>query len=469
MSEETNKIQQVDTVISDVAINSSDTEGVSLVEMAFEYCADEGMNELKGHLQNQNPAELAELLESLPVDERITIAESIDPDDMPRVLAELNPASREIIAESIGVEGLVKSVNVLPEPYAAELLQSLPEGVAEQIRESLDPHARGRLDAILEWGEGSAGRLMHVDAVSIRADITLAAVQRYLRMRKSVPFNSDLLMVVDREGNYLGNLSYGAILTQQPDLLVESVMDATATSVEATTSEDEVVRLFERRDLLSVAVVNGEGTLIGRISVDDVMDLIRNKAGQQMMHMANLHENDDTFGPVWPSTRKRGVWLGINLLTAFLASWVIGLFQDALDKIVALAVLMPIVTSMGGITGSQTLALVIRGLSLGTLTSANARKLALKELSVATLNGLFWALMVAIVTVFWFQDYLLGGIIAFAMIINMAVAALSGWGLPIILNKLGQDPAISGSVLLTTITDVIGFMAFLGLATLVFL
>ncbi|ABK45565.1 magnesium transporter [Magnetococcus marinus MC-1] len=465
--QEEDEVEVPEAVIVTPGEGQSNTD--ALIFHTLEQLANEQTEALHTDLRLYTPAEIADLLESLPLAERQAVAEEIDPEVMPDVLSEMQVGTRSTITETLDLETLTASINALPEPYAVELLDGLPEELADEIRESLDPKARQRLEATLEWEEGSAGRLMHVDEVSVRTGITLATIQRYLRFLKHVPTNSDGLMIVDREGFYLGKVSFAAILTHPPETLVESVMDRNAVAVQGDSSEEEVARLFEQRDLLSVAVVDELGMLVGRISIDDVVDVIRQMADEQMMHMANLHELDDTFGPVLPSARRRAVWLGINLLTAFLASWVIGLFQGALEKIVALAVLMPIVSSMGGITGSQTLALVIRGLSLGTISSSNARQLAMKELAVGTLNGVLWAVVVAGVTMVWFHDYALGAVIGVALVLNMGIAALSGWGLPLLLTRYGQDPAISGSVLLTTVTDVVGFMGFLGLATLLLL
>jgi magnesium transporter len=337
--------------------------------------------------------------------------------------------------------------------------------VGDAIRESLDPEQRQRVDATLAWPEGSAGRIMHVDAVSVRADVSLEVVSRYLRRRKSVPANYDGLMVIDREGTYLGKLGFGTLLTADPEASVGDVMDKVQ-AVDVCMDQNEVAGLFERRDLMSVAVIDAAGKLLGRIAVDDIVDVIRAQADAQVLGMAGLEEGEDLFAPVVPSARRRAVWLGINLLTAFLASWVIGLFEATLEKIVALAVLMPIVASMGGITGSQTLTLAIRGLALGQVSAANTRWLTTKELAVGFLNGLLWAVVVAVVAIVWFRDLGIGAVIAVALIINMAAAALAGVLVPLILERFGIDPAISGSVVLTTVTDVVGFMSFLGLATL---
>jgi magnesium transporter len=300
----------------------------------------------------------------------------------------------------------------------------------------------------------------------VRADVTLEVVSRYLKWRGDLPPHTDGLMVVDREGTYVGKLPVRMLLTLDEDLEVGDVMEADADWVLAQASEREVADLFERRDLVSVAVVDPGHRLIGRITVDDVIDIIREEAEHQFMHMAGLEEGEDLFAPILDSARRRLFWLAINLATAFLAAGVIGLFEATLDKIVALAVLMPIVASMGGIAGSQTLTLAIRGLALGQISSTNTRWLAIKEIAIAAINGLVWALVVGLIAWGWFGDLRIGLVLGVAMVVNLFAAAAAGLAVPLLLERVGIDPALSGSVILTTVTDVVGFMSFLGLATL---
>jgi magnesium transporter len=287
---------------------------------------------------------------------------------------------------------------------------------------------------------------------------------RYLRRLGKLPETTDSLMVVDREGIYLGLLPLTTLLTENPERHVEAVMGRAGEGIRADTPAQGVANLFEHRDLISAPVVDEGGKLLGRITIDDVVDVIRDKADHDFMGMAGLNEEEDIFAPVITSSRRRAVWLGINLLTALLASWVIGQFDATIEKLVALAVLMPVVASMGGIAGSQTLTLVIRAMALGQVSSSNARRLIRKELTVGLLNGLVWALVLALVAGFWFDNAALAVVIGAAIVINLFVAALSGATIPLILKKLGADPALAGSVVLTTVTDVIGFLAFLGLA-----
>jgi magnesium transporter len=307
---------------------------------------------------------------------------------------------------------------------------------------------------------------MEREWVAVRADVTLEVVQRYLHARGSLPHYTLALMVVDREGVFLGKLSLERLLTRDPNLLVADVMDSSAVYVNVLTPLQEVATLFQRRDLVSLPVVDGAQRLVGRIILDDAISLIRAEAEQPMMHMAGLEADEDLLAPIASSARRRLFWLGINLGTAFLAAWVIGLFETTLDKIVALAVLMPIVASMGGIAGTQTLTLAIRGLALGQITSSNTRWLAVKEITISVISGIVWALVVGVIAWFWFEQIGIALVLGAAMIINLLSAAVSGLAIPLVLKRLGLDPALSGSVVLTTVTDVVGFMSFLGLATL---
>jgi magnesium transporter len=287
----------------------------------------------------------------------------------------------------------------------------------------------------------------------------------FVGRHSKLPVHTDALIVTDEEQRYLGELSMEALVTSSPDALVASVMDVDASPVRVDTPEHDVAAMFEKRELVSVAVVDVEQRLIGRITIDDVIEVIREEADQQYLKSAGLDQEEDLFAPVVPSAQRRGLWLGINLITVFMAAWVIGQFEAALSQIVALAVLMPIVASMGGITGSQTLTLTIRGLALEQISVGNVRWLMNKELAVGALNGLVWSLVVAVVAYFWFGDMGLAGVIAIAMILNMLVAALSGVLIPFGLKVVGIDPALSGAVILTTVTDIMGFLCFLGLAS----
>jgi magnesium transporter len=307
---------------------------------------------------------------------------------------------------------------------------------------------------------------MNTDIITVRSDITLEVVLRYLRILGELPDSTDSLYVVDPNDNYIGTLELSKLVSRSRSLTVKEVMSQQMEAINVSISKSDVAHRFEKHDLLSAPVVDDSGQLLGRITIDDVVDVIRDEAEHSMLSMAGLNEDEDTFAPVGKSINRRSLWLGVNLLTAFLAAWVIGLFDTTIEKQVALAVLMPIVASMGGVAGSQTLTLVIRSLALGQLNEKNQRWLLRKEILVGASNGLIWAIAIAFVTTLWFSNIALGILIGVAIIINLIAAALAGVAIPLMLKKFGSDPALSGGVLLTTVTDVVGFMAFLGFATL---
>jgi magnesium transporter len=412
-----------------------------------------------------NPAELGHLLESLPRSKRYFIWQFIDPDLQGETLAHVNEEVRANLIDVMENDELLAAAIVMDMDDLADVFGDLPEVVTQELLTSMDIQDRQRLESILSYPEDSAGGMMNIDIVTVRGDVTIDVVLRYLRIRGDLPELTDNLSVVDRNDNLLGTLPLTTILTSDVDLFVKDVMSSGSQALLADTPAEEVAQYFEQQDLVSVPVVDKTNHLLGRITIDDVVDVIRDEADQDLMRMAGLDEEDDIFAPIVPSASKRAIWLGINLLTALLASWVIGLFENTIDQIVALAVLMPIVASMGGIAGSQTLTLVIRSIALGQLGQSNTRWLMLKEISVGLLNGLLWALVVATIAYAWFGSKSIGMIIAAAMVINLVVATTAGVAIPIMLKRIGIDPALAGGVLLTTVTDVIGFMAFLGLAT----
>ena len=417
-------------------------------------------------LVNLHGSEIADLLESVPHGPREILWELVDPVDHGETLLHVNDEVRAGLIDEMETRDLVAATGGLDADDLADLLDDLPRTVIHEVLRAMDKQDRMRLEAVLHYAEDSAGGIMNVDVVTVRADVTLDVVIRYLRMRADLPRNTDKLFVVDRNDHYRGALELTRILTNDPEQLVAAVMDRDIKGIPAMLPDFEVARQFENHDLFSAAVVREDNKLLGRITVDDVVDVIREDADHSLLSMAGLDEEDDTFAPVFKSARRRAVWLGINLFTAFLASWVIGNFQATLQQVVALAVLMPIVASMGGIAGSQTLIIVIRGLALGQIGSSNARWLMYKELSVSALNGIAWAIVVAVISGLWFRNEDIGFIIAAALIINLVCAALAGLTIPFILKSMNIDPALAGTVILTTITDVVGFMVFLGLGTI---
>ncbi len=413
-----------------------------------------------------HPAEIGNLLESLPPAERKIVWDLVDPDDEGEILVEVVDEVRGKLIDGMDAEELVAAADGMDIDDLADLFPDLPETVTRRVLQSMDQQDRYRLQAVLAYPEDSAGGLMNTDTITVRPDVTLEVVMRYLRAHGNVPDRTDSIYVVNRNDEYQGSLYITRLLTGEPGSIVTDVMDKTVEGIPVSTSDNEVAVMFEDHDLMSAPVIDEKGKLLGRITVDDVVDVIRDEGEHSLMSMAGLDEDEDMFAGVVTSTRRRSVWLGVNLATAFLAAWVVGLFQATLEQVVVLAVLMPIVASMGGIAGSQTLTLVIRGLALGQVQRSNARWLLFKEIAVGMLNGIGWASVVALATILWFGQWQIGAVIAAAMAINLLIAAAAGVTVPLVLKKMQIDPALAGGVVLTTITDVVGFMSFLGLGTL---
>lgn len=424
------------------------------------------LSKVRRMLNALHAAEIAHLIESLPPSQREFVWELVEPENRGETLVHVGDEVRAGLIDAMEPHELLAAAGTLDTDDLADLIQDLPGTVIGEVLRSMDKADRDRLEQVLFYDEDTAGGLMNVDTVTVRADVTLDVVLRYLRRRGEMPEDTDSLIVVNRHEMYRGMLPLTVLLTAELDHTVAEVMDSSREAIPAAMPATEVAKRFQDHDLISAAVVNDDGRLLGRITIDDVVDVIRDQADHSVMSMAGLNEEDDIFAPVMASAKRRAFWLGTNLITAFLASWVIGQFQGTLEKVVALAVLMPIVASMGGIAGSQTLTLVIRGLALGQVGRTNTRWLMTKELMVGAINGLTWAAVVAIVAVIWFGDWEIGGIIAIALVLNLIAAALAGVTIPVIMKRFGIDPALAGSVVLTTVTDVVGFLAFLGLATL---
>ncbi|MEO7773467.1 MAG: magnesium transporter [Steroidobacteraceae bacterium] len=413
-----------------------------------------------------HPAEIALLLESLPSDRREIVWELVDPELEGDVLVELNENVRADLIRRMDTAELVAATEGMEVDDLADLMAGLPEAVMQQLLRSMDHQYRERLSRVLSWPEDCAGGLMNTDTVSVRGDVTLEVVQRYLRMRGELPDKTDRLFVVDREDRFLGTLSLASILTQAPDRSVLASLDIEAPRISPELPSHEVAGLFQDRDLVSAAVVDGTGLLLGRITIDDVVDVISEEAAHEVMSMAGLRDEEDVFAGVFPSTRRRLVWLGINLLTAFLAAFVVRQFEGTISKVAALAALMPIVASMGGIAGTQTVTLIIRGLALGQVEWSNARWLLFKEIAVGGINGLVAAIVVGAATVAWFGVWQIALIIAAAMVVNLLAAAAVGVIVPLTLRRMNIDPALAAGVILTTFTDCIGFATLLGLGAL---
>jgi magnesium transporter len=413
-----------------------------------------------------HPSEIARLLESLPQTERALIWEMVDPGIGGDVLVELADEVRDRLIESMKTDEVVAALDGMELDDLADLVADLPEALTQEVLRSLDHQDRERLQTVLSHHEESAGGLMNVDVITVRPDVTLEVVLRYIRARGEIPDGTDSIYVVNRDNEYIGSLFLSRLLTLDPNETVAEVMSNEVHPIPADTPSLHVVWEFENRDLLSAPVVDENNRLVGRITIDDIVDVIRDEAEHSIMGAAGLGEEDDMFAPVVQSARRRALWLGINLGTAFLAASVVDLFQTTLDKIVLLAVLMPVVPSMGGVAGNQSLVVITRAMALGQVDRTNSGRIFRKELMVGMLNGIAWSVVVAVVTYLWFGDWRVGAVIAGAMTINMAVAALAGFFIPVILKRMSIDPALAGGVVLTTITDVVGYMSFLGLGAI---
>ncbi len=410
--------------------------------------------------------DVALLLESSPSKTRDELWKMLDADFHGDVLEELSEDVRNGIISKMMPSSVVDALEDMDTDDLAETLSTLPDDVLQNILTSMDTQDRLRAEKALSYGEDTAGFIMNTDTITLRHDVTVDVVIRYLRLKSELPENTDTLYVVNPLDLLIGTLSLSRLLTSSPEVSIADIMDDEPDSLTVNMQEREVASMFERYDWLSAPVVDDDGKLVGRITIDDVVDIIREDAEHSMMSMAGLDDDEDTFAPVAKSTGRRSVWLGVNLVTALLAAAVSDMFEATLSQLAVLAILNTIVPSMGGVAGNQTLTLVIRGTALGHVTTTNAMWLVRKELAIGFLNGLIWAFLIASVIAIWKQDYVLGGVIAFAMMINMVAAGLAGATLPILMKKMNIDPALAGSVILTTITDVVGIFAFLGTATL---
>ena len=425
-------------------------------------------DEAKQQIKDLHPGEIALLLEAIQPKDRSVLWPSIEISIQGEILKEVSEDVQSQLISEMTVDSLVKATEKLDTDDLADIVPNMPESAVHSLLLTLDFKHRERLNKILSYPEDSAGGLMNTDFITVRPDVSIRAVIRYLRLLKEMPIDTDQVFVVDRNFNYLGSLLITSLLTEEPERMVETLINNDFSKpVSADTDETEVALLFEQRNLISAPVIDENNQLVGRITIDDVVDVIRDQAEHSVMSMVGLDEDEDVFAPIIQSSKRRSVWLGVNLVTAFIAVYFIGLFEATLQQKIALAILMPVVASMGGIAGTQTLIIVTRGIATGRVTTANIKSLINKEVAVSVLNGVIWSIVIALVTYYWFSDVVLSVVIGLAIIVNLVVAAFSGAFLPLLLTRLRIDPALAGGVILTTITDVIGFVAFLGLAALV--
>ena len=416
-----------------------------------------------------SPAEIGNLLESLPPGKRTVVWGLVDPEDDGEVLVHVGDEVREGLIADMDPDELVAAVEDLDIDDLADLVEDLPDTVIDEVLKSMDRENRERLEQVLSYGEDSAGRLMNPDVVTVRADTTIDVVLRYLRLRGELPEHTDHIYVVSKRHQYLGRIALQALLTHEPSTPINQLLDDEQPAIGVDELSDEVARQFSDHDWISAPVVDDNNILLGRITIDDVVDIIREQAEHQALGAAGLDEDEDLFSPVWRATRRRLIWLSINLGTAFLAASVVGQFEATITELVALAVLMPIVAGMGGNAGTQVLALMVRGIALGQVGASNIKPLLWKEARVALLNGIVLGTILALIVLLWFHSIGLSVVIFVALTCNLVLAAIAGVLVPVALKRAGYDPALASGIFLTTVTDVMGFFTFLGLATLVLL
>ena len=422
------------------------------------------LNQIKKILKDMSRSEIAHALESSPPDQRKLLFSLLETSDEGDVLADVGEEIQQDLISGISNEELSEAVKELELDEVVDILQNLPEERMQSILSKMSLRDRNRIEEGLVYPDDTAGGLLNTDVLSVRPNHTVEVVTRYLREQKDLPENTDKIFVVSKDDKYLGEILINKIITSEVSEKIENLISPKAEPILVTESDKDVATIFERNNLISAAVVNNNGELLGRITIDDVVDVILEDADQNFLGMAGVAE--DTFAPPGRAAKSRVFWLSMNLLTAFIASMSINIFQDTLDKVVYLAVLMPIVASMGGVAATQTLTIVLRGLTLEQINDTNIKWLFKRELAVSILNGIVLSILVGFVTYIWFQNSLISILISCALIINLISSVFAGVIVPLVLRKLNQDPAIAGSVVVTTVTDVIGFLSFLGLATI---
>ena len=439
-------------------------ESKNNLETIIDESSNLSLNQIRRLLNKMSSSEIAHALESSPPKQRNLLFSLLKTEEEGDVLFELGEEIQQDLISSISNEELAEAVKELELDEIVDILQNLPEERMKKILSGMSQIDRKRIEIGLTFPENTAGGLLNTDVISVRPENSIEVVTTYLRGQKKLPENTDKIFVVNNENEYLGELTISNIITSNPSMVVREIMETSSMPLNVNMDDKDVATTFERNDLISSAVVDDNGKLIGRITIDDVLDVIREDADQNLLGMAGVAE--DTFAPPGRAAKSRVFWLSMNLVTAFIAASAINLFQDALDKIVYLAVLMPIVASMGGVAATQTLTIVIRGLTLEQINTSNIRWLFKRELAVSIINGIVLSVLVGTSTYLWFQDKMLAVLISCALVINLVSSVIAGILVPLILRKFNQDPAIGGSVVVTTFTDVIGFISFLGLATL---
>lgn len=426
----------------------------------------QNLNELQKKLDLLHPADVAYILEALPLEQRLDLWELVKADRDGEILLEVSDAVRQTLIADMDSDELLAAAEQLDTDELADLAPDLPKDVFQDLLDTLDAQNRARLQSALSYSDEAVGSIMDFDIVTIREDITLEVALRYMRRLGNLPDHTDKLFVVDRNDILRGVLPLKKLVISDLDANVADVMSEDAVVFHPDDIADDAAKAFERYDLVTAPVVDENNKLVGRVTVDAVMDLIREEAESDMLSMAGLREEEDFFASIWKSVQNRWAWLALNLVTALVASRVIGLFEGSIEKIVALATLMPIVAGIGGNSGNQTTTMIVRGLALGQVSSHNMRSLIIKELGVALVNGLLWGGVLALIADLLYGSYALGFVMMSAMTLNLLLAAVMGVMIPLVMNKIGHDPAVGSSVLITAMTDSGGFFIFLGLATI---
>jgi len=427
---------------------------------------DQAIN-IKNTLSSLNPSEIARLLESLTPRERNVLWQMVDQEDEGEILKELIEEVRQNLISQMDASELIAATQDMELDDLADILSDLPNQITDQVIKALDKQDQNRLESVISYDEDTAGGLTNPRIISIRRGVNIDGLMKYLRNMHSLPENTNYIYVINRDNQYIGAVKLVDLFTQSKEMLIEEIMDTNVKAINADVSAEEVATEFQDLDLISAPVTDYNNRLLGQITIDDVVDVIQDQVNSEIFNMAGLDDEDDMFAPIFISSRRRAVWLGANLIAAFIVATAVSLFQETLDQIVILAVLMPIVASMGGVAGNQTLILVIRGIAMGKIQKSNAIKLLNKEALVALLNGFIWSIVVSIFAVLLFNTkWEIGIIVGLSMLINIIASAIAGVSIPFFLKRIGIDPALAGGVMMTTLTDVLGFITFLGLATL---
>mgnify|MGYP001314101189 FL=1 len=448
--------------------NISTTEK-NLIQLLHDLEAEKSIG-IQNKLSSLSPFEIARLLEAMEPRNRNILWRMVEKEDEGEVLKELVEDVRQTLIDQMDTNEIIAATQDLELDDLADILNDLPDQITDEVIRALDRQDQIRLESVMSYDEDSAGGLTNPNILSIRRGLNIKSLIRYLRSLEKLPENTNYIYVINRNNEYIGSVRLVDLFTEDTEIPIEQIMDSQVGPISASSSAEQVISTFQNLDLISLPVVDDENKLLGEITVDDVVDAIQDQANSEIFNMAGLDDEDDIFAPIFVSSRRRAVWLGANLLTAFVVASAVSLFQSTIDQIVILAVLMPIVASMGGVAGNQTLILVIRGIAMGRIQASNAVRLLSKEMMVALVNGTFWAIIVSVFAVLLFKTtWEIGIIVGISMLLNIFASAIAGVTIPFLLKKIGIDPALASGVMMTTLTDVLGFVTFLGLATLILL